>query len=226
MKKLIVAATGYPATNLSWRWLAEGGLETMMALAQVCGDKTILFGIENVDGVLTDGLLAVDGELIVFNSAPIGTDIVITTSTQTANYNTDLDNPTIVVALPTYITKTATIGSGIGSISLDEFKRIKTLRELSDLPPNALTFLKKGSLLVGSIPNTGIQETITFPDLGTDEYYVLGSFKSEPVVGEDVEPNSVAWEWRNATATSFDVRATRTLNTPTNYTFYYTLIPL
>ena len=64
--KLIISATGFPGTNKTWRFVQDAFREPLGALAKLAGDKTILTGVVNTAGVVSDGFIVYDGEIIPF----------------------------------------------------------------------------------------------------------------------------------------------------------------
>jgi len=50
------------------------------AIAKLCGDKTILYGVVNTGGNVSSGWIAYNGELILFQGGPVGADVVISST--------------------------------------------------------------------------------------------------------------------------------------------------
>ena len=67
---------------------------------------------------------------------------------------------------------------------------------------------------------------IEFPDVGTANYMVVGSFVAIPNFGNLYEHNSVYWTVNNKTATSFKLLIRETAGTSQSVKFDYMLIPL
>ena len=78
--------------------------------------------------------------------------------------------------------------------------------------------LYKGSLAVGNVGTDQIFN-ITFPDVGTANYYILGSIRSNSANYND--DNDVFWVWKDPTTTGFKVAFREVSNVAQNLTFYY-----
>jgi hypothetical protein len=61
--------------------------------------------------------------------------------------------------------------------------------------------LAKGVFTIGDVNGSDISKTITFPNVGTSNYYVLGSLKGRSA-NFDID-NDVFWIWGSPTTTSF-----------------------
>lgn len=79
--------------------------------------------------------------------------------------------------------------------------------------------LHKGVVLSFDPNSTDSLITITIPDVGTADYYVIGSFKSNST-NYDLD-NDVMWVWREPTATSFKIAIREVAAHTQNLTFYY-----
>lgn len=137
--KLIISATGFPGTNKTWRFVQDAFREPLGALAKLAGDKTILTGVVNTAGVVSDGFIVYDGEIIPFQGGNIATEVTIIEAFENVNYNTDANDDTVLDSLPAYRTIYARCGTG-GSVifPFSDLTRLKTVQELSNfsLPAN------------------------------------------------------------------------------------------
>lgn len=71
---------GLPLTQERIDFLQQSYLSAFAAIAKLCGDKTILQGVETVGVNVTDGWISYNGELIPFLGGSIADDVVITTT--------------------------------------------------------------------------------------------------------------------------------------------------
>lgn len=78
--------------------------------------------------------------------------------------------------------------------------------------------LHKGSLSIGDVSGDQIFN-ITFPDIGTADYYVIGSLKSNS--SNYNSDNDVIWVWRETTTTGFKIALREVSGVVQNLTFYY-----
>lgn len=79
--------------------------------------------------------------------------------------------------------------------------------------------LHKGVVLSFDPDPTDSLTTVTIPNVGTADYYVIGSFKSNST-NYDLD-NDVMWVWREPTATSFKIAIREVSGNAQNLTFYY-----
>lgn len=78
--------------------------------------------------------------------------------------------------------------------------------------------LHKGSIAIGDVAGDQLF-TITIPDVGTSDYYVLGGFKS--LSSNHIIDNDITWVWRETTSTSFKISIREFTSDYQNLTFYY-----
>lgn len=79
--------------------------------------------------------------------------------------------------------------------------------------------LYKGSLAIGDVSTTDQIYNVTFPTVGTDQYYVIGSIRSN---GTNFNfDNDVFWIWKDPTATGFKLGIREVSPDTQNITFYY-----
>lgn len=96
--------------------------------------------------------------------------------------------------------------------------------EILNKPTNLLTYLRKGYSNLGNFPNgTDEIRTISFPDVGTANYFVLGTLVSLGTNWSD--DNDQMWIIKNKTATSFQIAAREVTSQTQNVRFDYVLIP-
>jgi hypothetical protein len=91
------------------------------AIAKLCGNKTILFGVEIIAGNVTPGWIAVDGELILFQGGVYGGYVVIATVPTQVTYEDGL-------LKEAYYVKTATCGGIAGDFPFADLQPLLTLQ--------------------------------------------------------------------------------------------------
>jgi hypothetical protein len=79
--------------------------------------------------------------------------------------------------------------------------------------------LYRGSFIIGDISGSDQIFNITFPSVGTSEYYVIGSIKSNSS-NYDAD-NDVIWVWREPTTVGFKIALREVSGNIQNLTFYY-----
>ncbi len=146
MNKLNIAATGYPGTNKSWRFLHDAFAEPLEALAKVCGSVSILYGCElnQANNTVSDGWMAIEGELYYFEGGELTSanpDIYIKETIEQAAYNTDLNDDNFFDNLNTYYTRRASFnGQTNTGYAIGDFTRLKDLAAVT----KELEYLKSG----------------------------------------------------------------------------------
>lgn len=96
--------------------------------------------------------------------------------------------------------------------------------QLLNRPDITSPYLYKSFYIVGDATSTDTTRTITFPSVGTPNYFVLGSFRSN---GSNWDSdNDVFWSFKNPTAVSFELLLREVASNLQNLTFYYVLIAI
>jgi len=96
--------------------------------------------------------------------------------------------------------------------------------QLLNKPDYSSPYLYKGYAVIGDIVTTDMLRTINFPNVGTNNYMVLGSLRCN--TSDWNKDNDVFWTWRNQGNTSFDLILREITGNVQDLTFYYILIPL
>ncbi|AUX17341.1 hypothetical protein [Flavobacterium columnare] len=131
--KLIVSATGFPGTNKTLRFIQDAFREPLGALAQLAGDKTIITGVVNTAGVVSNGFITYNGEIIPFQGGNYASTVTIIEAFENVNYNTDANDDTVLDSLPAYRTIYAMCGTGgIDIFNFSDLAPLKTIKELSN----------------------------------------------------------------------------------------------
>lgn len=139
-KRINIAASGFPGTNKTWRFIQEAFAEPLGALAQLAGNFTIVSGVVHEivaspsGGVIyySDGFVSINGEILPFVGGTHQAQCTIIETVENATYDADINNDGILDNLPTYITRYVTFGSGgVSTFNFAQLKRLKTIDELS-----------------------------------------------------------------------------------------------
>ena len=78
--------------------------------------------------------------------------------------------------------------------------------------------LHSGSFHLGDVPEDNLYN-ISIPDVGTSNYYVIGSLRSNGASYNN--DNDVIWCFRNTSATNFQLAIRAISNNPQDLTFFY-----
>jgi microcystin-dependent protein len=114
---------GLKGTQNRLAFMQEGYNEMFTAVAKLCGDKTILHGVEfDGNGNVSDGWIAVNGELVRFIGGTLGTDVVFSTAITSLVF---ADGSTHDV----HYDKTATCGSG-GAFPFTDLQPLLSLKHI------------------------------------------------------------------------------------------------
>jgi hypothetical protein len=137
-KRINIAASGFPGTNKTWRFIQEAFAEPLGALAQLAGNFTIVSGMEPSFSVspmgvsYSNGFVSINGEILPFIGGDQQAQCTIIETVENATYDVDLNNDSMLDSLPTYITRYVTFGSGgVSTFNFAQLKRLKTIDELS-----------------------------------------------------------------------------------------------
>ncbi|MFY0714141.1 hypothetical protein J1D01_10720 [Seonamhaeicola sp. NFXS20] len=131
MNKLEVQGSGFPADNRTWRFVRDM-INTVHELAAIGGDNYILKGCEDDNGVIADGFIVLDGELLPFQGGAVGSEITIDESIEAVTYLEDL-NPTDGQGdeKNAYFTRFARFGNdGVATYNWADLERLNPLLEL------------------------------------------------------------------------------------------------
>ena len=178
--KLIISATGFPGTNKTLRFIQDAFREPLGALAQLAGDKTIITGVINTAGVVSDGFIVYQNEIIPFKGGAFANTVTIFESFENVDYNTDINNDAVLDNLPAYRTIYAKCGTG--GIDIFNFSELYRLRTLKDLQPIGSIQMWSGTIL--NIPlgwklcdgNNGTPNLINRFVVGAGGNYNVGDF--------------------------------------------------
>lgn len=132
-KRLIVSATGFPATTETWRFIQQAWREPLEALARMAGENVKVTGCYNLGGaVVSPGYICVNGVIYPFQGGTPQEYISKHTTTVSATYDVDMNNDGQQDLLPQYETAIYKFGTeGTNVIPFNSLTRLKTIKELS-----------------------------------------------------------------------------------------------
>ncbi len=112
---------GFPFTKESLDFMQSSYRDAFKAIAKLCGDKTIISGVFNTAGVLSDGWISYNGELVAFLGGAATSGVVV----QETSTNELFENGNNI---PVYFTKVAFCGSP-QTFPFSDLQRLNTMRE-------------------------------------------------------------------------------------------------
>lgn len=137
-RRLNIAATGFPGTNETWRFIQEAWRVPFDGIARLCGNRTVLFGCEVVGNQLLPGVVVYNGTIypVVGGELNPGKHISLHKDVVEVAYDVDVDQDGQQDILPAYETSYFVPGTGgnMGintTLPLDTFVQLKTIKELS-----------------------------------------------------------------------------------------------
>lgn len=90
MNKFEVQGSGFPADNRTWRFIRDM-INTVHELTAFGGDNYILKGCEDDNGVIADGFIVLNGELLPFQGGALGAEITIDETVDAVTYLEDIN---------------------------------------------------------------------------------------------------------------------------------------
>ncbi|UGU15224.1 hypothetical protein LS482_16245 [Sinomicrobium kalidii] len=123
---------------------AQGAYNIFNALAAMAGHLTILSGCEQTGNTVAEGVVAINGEVLPFQSGPLGAAVIIREEVAERVFE---DGESKV----TYRTRTARFGTGTTSWPWSEFKRVHLRTMQKALIPEGTICMWSGS--VNEIPD-------------------------------------------------------------------------
>lgn len=223
---------GFPLEQDTLSFMQDSYRGAFAAIAQLCGSKTILFGVQLLAGNISNGWISYNGEMIQFIGGPAAAQVVIT-ETPGVTQAVFEDGSTRDV----YFTKTATVGA-VGDFPFTDLKPLSSIivtqTGLSDLLAafmahthdyntiNGRPMFTQGSAAVGDVSGDKMI-TVTIPDQGTIFYHVSGTLISN---GNGAFDDDVFFVVKNKTATTFQVWMSEFTGSVQNLSFEYLIIKL
>lgn len=78
---------GNPLDQQSWEFMQDSYRSALAAVAKLCGDKTILTGVEVAGGNVTPGWISYNGELVRFVGGAVSAEVVVVETSNLVSYN-------------------------------------------------------------------------------------------------------------------------------------------
>ncbi|WP_055394730.1 phage baseplate protein [Flagellimonas eckloniae] len=131
MDKFIAQGDGFPGDN-EFLMLIQSMIGTVAQLASVGGENYILKGCVDTAGVVSDGWMVLNGEIVRFIGGPVGAEVTIIETIEQATYLEDV-SPVDGQgdSKDTYFTRTAQFGNtGEATMDWADLKRLETILEL------------------------------------------------------------------------------------------------
>src|SRR5690606_814419 len=135
-RRLNIAATGFPGTNETWRFIQEAWRVPLDALARLCGQRTILFGCAVENNYMQEGVVVYNGTIYPVAAGELNSaqHISLHKDVIEVAYDVDIDQDGQQDILPAYETSYFVPGTG-GNMStilpLSTFTRLKSIKDLS-----------------------------------------------------------------------------------------------
>lgn len=230
MDRFIINESGFPKDRPTLKLFQEQFTTPIDHILGLMPNTMVLEGCEIVD--LGGGYMSVSAGLLMHNgkiftleaySGPNNNNVSYFENTVQASFNIGTQASPVYDDRDFKIARTAKIGSlggdpgYIGRQSLDLWRRDQKL----------MPFLRRGTTAVGSFALRTVVDlpiSITFAEVSTENYVVVGSFKPIDPLVAFTEP--FVWTTKNRTTTSFDlIVKTITMPTPPLY-FSWILLTL
>lgn len=222
---------GLPVDQDTLAFMQASYRDALGALANLCGNKTILFGVETVGGNTSNGWIVVDGELMPFIGGATGTGVVITETSVSLPFD---DGQSRAVEF----TKIAQFGTP-QTFAFSELTRIGTLKQMradltdaiDDIANHTHTFASLtenpfkgfGSFDLGNVPASDGYYTINFPVAQPDaNYRIIGTMRGK---NSNLDfDNDVSWVVGKFTTAGFELGVREYVPAAQNLAFDYMII--
>jgi len=152
MDKYTAQGDGFPADN-EFLMLIQSIIGEVSNLAALGGSDYILKGCVNTAGVVSDGFMVLDGEVVKFQGGAIGTEVTIIETVENATYLEDISPADGQGdSKPTYFYRVAQFGNtGVYTVDWADLSRINPIVELQKAAtPVGAIVMWAGS--IGAIP--------------------------------------------------------------------------
>lgn len=113
---------GMPVTQTRLDFLQQSYLTAFGALAKLCGDKTILHGVDVAGGVVSDGWISYNGELLPFIGGAAATKVIIVETTTPFTFAD-------TVVHDVHFDRYATLGS-VGGFDFTDLTKLVSLKNI------------------------------------------------------------------------------------------------
>lgn len=137
MNKLNIAATGYPGTTESWKFLHEMSADLAAIIGQMIhrSDPVIITGCNITDGYISDGYITYAGEVYRFINGTATDTVVLVEEVTNAEYYEDISDSGTLPNYPTYIRRYAKCGNpgeGFTNVPLGDFARLSEVVDIDE----------------------------------------------------------------------------------------------
>lgn len=114
---------------------------------------------------------------------------------------------------------------GVPKIAPEKHRQVEheLLDAIRQISSNTLKVITHGVIAIGDVNTTDKRYVHTFSDIGTDQYYVLGSIQC--VSSQWDNDNDVFWTWGEPKRTSFAIYLREITRQTQNINFWYMIIP-
>lgn len=113
---------GLPVTQNTLDFLQHSYMAALSGVAKLCGNKTILAGVESSGGNVSAGWISYNNELIPFIGGPLGAQVVITETPQVLTFQDGNEHDV-------YFTRTATCGA-VGDFPFSDLVPLLSLQNI------------------------------------------------------------------------------------------------
>ena len=193
MNNYIAQGEGFPADN-DFLMFIQTMIQQVSQLAGIGGDDYILSGAAEAGGVVADGWVVLDGEVLPFQGGALDTQITIIETAEQATYLEDINDDGQGDSKDTYFTRIARFGNdGVATYNWSDLRRINPLIDAQRaLVPVGGIMMWSGA--IGNIPegwalcdgNNGTPDLsgrfIVGYDTGTSDYDTIGKTGGSPSV--------------------------------------------
>jgi hypothetical protein len=226
MVELIITESGFPKNRETLELFQTSFKKPLELLLNQLPGRRVLEGFvitagEGLNITITEGIIVWQGKLWTVEPYAGEKEIILSffEETITASFNIGTQGSPIYSDRPHQVRRYAQAGvvaGNIGTALMSDFFRGRRVLE----------YLLTGSLFVGAIvidSETAIYNVI-FPSIETNDYQVIGNFRSAVA---DVEfSQAFTWDINNRTANGFDVYVQTVTANSINLIFDWTIIPI
>jgi hypothetical protein len=177
---------GYPLAQEDLDWMQTSYRNAFAGLAVLVGDKVIISGVVEAGGIVTNGWISMNGELLPFIGGAIaGGTFIIDEAAASLVFNDGTNNNVLFERVARFST-----GGGYNYIDLVRLDSLKTQAQnflnllnafnththsynnLTDLPAAKIVY--KGSKHIGDVNPTDMSLQVFIPDQPNTAYMVIG----------------------------------------------------
>lgn len=220
MNRLVLEIPGFPFDMQTLEELQGGTLPFIEALSTILPNRCRVYGVvvpNELPGDVSDGMIFWDGELLPFKGGSSASHFSICEEVIDRDHNVGSPEDPELEAHPAYVKRWAEIGNIPGAESVHQLSLLLPV-------PKFLRALTQGTCYLGNpqpvVDPTGLKIDISFPNIGTSMYSVLGSFTAAGSVNIPI-----SWLVKSPTATGFTLHLTSVVE-PIHYCFFhYVIIP-